>query len=142
MTPLDYHCKICGKPGVAYYDPARPVNNLEAWQSALCCNRCHTFRNHYQKAKNSVEKLCVGLIHSRNISDASLKNEVENRIRQAMMAITRRLAALCSDYYCVVNIWEQEFVNLLMAKPEGCNKAVNAYRIGVEKISDRKTIAF
>lgn len=134
MTPLDYNCKICSKPGVAYYDPACEIKFLELWRTALCCQRCYDFRDNYNKLKRSIEKLCVGLINMRKTSSKS-KSEVETKIREMLTTITKKLSGICSDFYRVQNIWDFEIVSILMDNPDGCNRAINVMRSTYQNLS-------
>lgn len=135
MTPLDYHCKICGKPGVAYYDPNCPITMLESWRKALCCDRCYKFRDGYITAKRAVEKQCIQIISTRQIRDDNVKKEALNKLRDRLIQLTRRIVSLCSDYYHVQNVWNMQMVMVLMEKPEGCNKALDAFHAGYRQVA-------
>lgn len=140
MTPIDYHCKLCGVGRVAYYDPACPIRLLNAWVSALCCARCYAFRDSYNKTKREIEATCIALINIRQtIRDFKLKREASEKIRERLVAQTQRIVAICSDHYHVQNVWDSEIVGILMDKPDGCNKAINTLRAGYQKQSDDVT---
>lgn len=136
MTPLDYRCKICGKPGVAYYDPACPIHKIEAWRACLCCKRCYKFRDRYQTIKSAIERVCISLLNARQVfREPETIRDAESKIREWLVILTKKLAQHCSDHYRIQNIWDMEMVHILMEKPEGCNKAVNAFRSGYQSQS-------
>lgn len=133
MKPIDYLCKICSKPGVSYYDDNCPISDVELWRQAICCKRCYDFRDQYGTAKRQIEKLCVGLINLRQ-TRSKLAYEAENQIKERLIAATRNLSTMCSNFYRVQNIWTSEVVEILMGRPDGCNRAINAFRAGYEAI--------
>jgi hypothetical protein len=139
MTPIDYTCKVCHKPGVAYYDPACPIAKIELWQSALCCTHCYNFRNKYVTLKRSIEKYCLMLVNAQqSIRDTKLLAEATSRIREKLTALTKKISALCSDYYRVQDIWDMEIVSILLDNPRGCNKAMDAMHSGFRTISKNR----
>ena len=129
MTPIDYHCKICRRPGVAYYDEACPINNLNAWKSCLCCERCYDFRDAFVKARRSIERLCLSLITARQTVKSSPDlAATEKKIRDVLERKTRFISSLCSRFYQIEDLWGFEMVSILMDEPTGCNRAIDAIR--------------
>lgn len=135
MTPLDYHCKMCGKGGVVYYQENVGIKDIEAWRNHICCKRCYAFHDSYHATKRAIEKLCISLIAVRQMRDGEAIEEACKEIRERLTKLTQRIDTLCSDYYRVQNIWKMEMVLILMDKPDGCNKVVNTFRVGYERQS-------
>ncbi len=128
MTPLDYHCKICSKPGIAYYDPECPISNLETWRRALCCSKCYDFRDGYMKGKRAIEALCVTLIAARQVKDKKVRQDAESEIRDRLVRVTKDIVTICSDFYRIQNVWDMEMVDVFMNKPRGCNRSLDTFK--------------
>jgi hypothetical protein len=139
MTPIDYHCKICGKPGVAYYNPECPIKDLNLWRDQICCDRCYTFRDAFSRCREAAGKLCYLLTVFRaksNTADGKKAlSDVEPVIRQKLTPITQKIARICCNYHKVTNVWDVDFVNQLMEKPNASNRTIDAYSSGIRKIA-------
>lgn len=135
MNPIDYHCKICGKPGVAYYDPDCPIGDLELHRAALCCDRCYNFRDTYMTHKRAAIKVCTDLIAARTTGSQAVQQQANQKVREVLYKLTKRIAALTCDHYRIQNVWEEDFVRDLMAKPENVSQLINAYHQGIMKLS-------
>ena len=63
----------------------------------------------------------------------SADKEFENKIRERLIVLTKKIAAQCSDHYRIQNIWDMEMVFILMDRPDGCNKAINLFHSAYRK---------
>ena len=140
MQPIDYHCKICGTGRVAYFDDSCPINKLETWKKVLTCPRCYTFRDSYTRAKNSIIDVCYALNNFRESSrhseeKRSALRQVESKIKDRIIAHTRRISSLCSDYYRIQNTWDIDFVYQILERPMHSLRTIDAYHAGIRKLS-------
>ena len=140
MTSTDYTCKICGTNRVAYYDESCPINQIEAWKSALTCDRCYAFRDSYIRSKNAIIGVCYLLNNFRESARYSEEKkkalrDAEIKIRERITTHTRRVASLLSDYYRIENTWDIDFVFQIMEKPMHSLKTIDAYHAGVKRLA-------
>lgn len=140
LTPLDYHCKICRKPGVAYYDKTCPITYLESWRGALCCNRCGAFHDHYSRSKESITQACVLLMQARASCAGEVLRVAEAKLRDRLTKATQRAAKLVCDFYNVTLVWGEDIVDGMMERPHGVKRALREYHAGIKAYSRQAPI--
>lgn len=127
---VPYKCKVCGHPGLASCDQdALDVDPdiITRWTKLLTCNWCSDFIILRRKLVEGVKKVCESLISIRYTTKGARLVEDESKVREALTTKTQRLAAVLCEHRHKATVWEPEFVNLLMDKPDEVLNIVNQY---------------
>lgn len=135
MTQLLYHCKICKAQGMANYNPDCPIQDLEKWRVNICCARCYTFYDSYQKLKRQIARVCYALVNIKRITDYKVKRDWEVKCCDILTKTTKRVATLCCDYYKLADVWSEDFVEQLREQPDKCYVILKAYHAGVRRLA-------
>ena len=131
---LDYKCKFCQKPGsVNCGDDPVEHEAAQRWYPMLCCDRCGKFRVSMRKERDAVRHLAVNLSAC---PKAKLK-EVEADCRPKLELILKRVTTLVGDYYRVQNIWDKDFVEQIIEKPESAGIIIALYVQGVSQYAKK-----
>ncbi len=131
---IAYECKFCQKPGVVTIDDPEAMFQVPKWKHLLSCNRCADYMERKRGFFERIRAATATLQQFRLTMTSEKLMPAEAKIREKLTAITKGLASLVCDYYRKTNVWEAEFVNLLMDKPERVIEISNRY------VRDIKTI--
>ena len=133
MTSIEFICKFCKHHGVAQYDERCPALNLEAWAKSLCCNRCGDYHARRLVLEAAIKKAVERLVVTRQTC-SDRKGEIIQAIRQVFTELTKSYARLVCEFSCLQFVWEQEFVDLLMEKPDRWYFIIANYRKQISAI--------
>lgn len=134
-----YKCKFCGREGIAVADDeGASMFVLEKWTPALCCDRCADFMVTKRNQQAKIERACVFLGQSRQTLDGSKLREIEAAVREKLVEMTKRFSAIVCDHYRKTNVWENDFVEMLMDHPDKLYQICAQYVRGIRTIHDRQ----
>jgi len=130
---IAYECKFCQKPGVVTIDDPEAMFQVPKWKHLISCNRCADYSERKRLFFERIETATAILNQFRMTLAPEKINSAESKIREKLTAITKQLSALVCDYYRKTNVWDVEFVNLLMERPEKtwaiCNQYVRNIKV-------------
>lgn len=120
---IEYVCKFCGRPGVACLPDDIDSSSLEGesffsvgfWKRILCCNRCADYMESKRALTTRIIK--VAMLYYANKRNTSTP-EKETKVRESLTFLTKQFASLVSKHFDKLNVWDNEFVNMLMDRPE------------------------
>jgi len=125
-TVVTYKCKFCQKTGAIEVDDHPGIRfQVEKWQPALCCNRCGYYREARNGIRDRVQGVVEHLIQMKSLK--ALTQELETGIRAKLTDHTKNYARLINEHYRKVNVWDREFINILMDRPEMWPRILNDY---------------
>ncbi len=128
-----YNCKFCGVTGtVESGDTTNIKIHIDKWLPMIACDRCATFHESRLKMTDRIVRVCVALKQARQTRHREL-TEIENRTRGKLVELTKRFAGLACDYWRKQNIWDCEFSNCLMDKPDNAYSILSFYLKGVSR---------
>jgi len=120
---INYTCKFCGVPGTATADDDCPIQNIEAWRSWLCCNRCGAFQEWYRRMTAKIRHLCIQWATKR----PEARQEARDEYSKALTSLTQTTALQVCRYYRVDYVWDYDFVAQLIERPDKAEFIVKAY---------------
>lgn len=131
MKKINCRCKFCSKEiemnvDVRGFD--NPLLDLKRWLNHIACNRCASYYEAKNRLTDAIGTACNLLINSRR--DAKVLTVIETKLT----TITKNLCKLICDFKLIQFVWDAEFVNMLMDKPEQFSKVINLYTSGLNKI--------
>lgn len=135
IRQLPYSCRICATKRVAEYDDDCPIGNLDAWRKLLVCDRCHDYCIARIRIERSIAAACFMLVRAK-INDKAEKMAVD--IKPLVERLTKKLATVCCDYYRLTNVWDPEFVDQLIARPEKVGVILGVYVNGLRRIANAR----
>lgn len=125
---IAYECKFCNRPGIVIMEESPGIQfQIEKWKPILCCNRCGDFMVAKRKITDLIQRNAACL----NVCRITLQGEkllkAESMCREAFTKLTKQFATVVCDYFRKTNVWDQEFVNMLMDKPDRFWHLCNQY---------------
>jgi hypothetical protein len=134
---IAYDCKFCHQPGVVILEDGAPMFQVESWKPLLCCNRCGDYQEQKRETGRRILRGAVLLLQVRvTLSGQKLKDE-EQKIQERLTALTKRYAAVVCDHFRVTNIWQEEFVLMLMEQPRQVYDILRRYIKGVAEAAQQ-----
>lgn len=126
MKTVEYKCKFCGVVGTAEYDDTVELGNLEFWKSLLACNWCSDYHSGRLKLFRRITEICVSVNQARlgRFKDLS---EIDKESQEMLKINTQKLARLVSGHFRIQNIWQEDFVSILLERPEHAWKSCEFY---------------
>jgi hypothetical protein len=95
------------------------------------CNRCADYFVTRNRLRDAIARVCGVLTLVRG---AGHEQEKESRmvckISDKLEQLTKDYAQAVSTYYRTQTLWDIEFVNMLMDRPEMVNSVLDHYRMG------------
>lgn len=133
-----YKCKMCGREGVVIPETLDQGKDMDSafevfpdlvnkWSKMLTCNRCADYLSDRRDSLRKIRRACELLVASRMIKKGPKLMEMETRIRDGLTALTKRFAAITCHYFNKSNVWDVEFVNMLMDKPKEAMNVASHY---------------
>ena len=125
---IEGKCRVCSIPLSLTIDDE--YASLETDPMGLIplatCNRCYDYKCGRDRLEDRVGKACVMMLQH-NIKKGS---DQWSKLREAIAITTRRYAELVQRHnrYREV-LWSEDFVNILMERPEMWWKTMGNYRI-------------
>lgn len=130
---IPYKCKFCAYEGIVTIadDYPKDIINIEAWIPKLCCNRCGQFMEKKRKVLDSIRRACTQLLAVRVTMDEEKARGTETKLRMILEVLTKKFCSLVCDYYHKTNVWDADFANLLMEKPDHWYNVTAHYLRGI-----------
>lgn len=116
-------CKICHKPLVIQVADDYVGDPLKILPMATC-NRCYDLRERRIRLEEALFKTCYGLV-----ANPKAKDSVRGAIHATLVELTKKY----SQWFGEANnlsghLWEEQFVDMLMAKPNETSRVLSEYR--------------
>ena len=117
---LAYVCKFCRRPGIVEAPkesiPALTMMDMEKWLPILACDRCADYHSARITLRDRITKVAVTLIRARQSREET--SELMLFVRKAFGDLTQQFAGLVCRYHKRHEVWEPEFIQLLVEKPD------------------------
>lgn len=123
---IAYKCKFCGLEGIVTVQDDL-MFEVDKWKSLLVCNRCGDYHEKKRGVIDNVKSSAIFLMTCRRTMKGEGLAKVETGVRSTLERITKRLADIVCEHYRATNWWDQEFVNLLMDRPDDFWKICRQY---------------
>ncbi len=132
---IPYRCKFCKTERVATFDGDNPdvVYKMEVWKSMLACNACADYRMDRRKYIDAIRRACESISRSGVIAT---KDQIE-RAREVLVNVTKKLSGIVCAHYGLTNVWDIEFVLMLIDSPDKWLPVVNKYIKGIAQMKQR-----
>lgn len=117
MKELKYKCKMCYREGIAEYDDECPAWNLGIWSRQLICNPCGQHRDQVMNKAGTIKWIAQKLIYLSALREDKATKAIDT-IRDALVVKTRELASFVCRRHRKSYVWDMEFVNNIMRRPE------------------------
>ena len=118
MIQTPYKCRFCQKEGIAWAsDDSNPEWNT-TFAKMLSCNNCADYRRRYVRYRDAIEKTCLQIVTARKTLSPEKCRQIEENKQLSLETLTKSFSHVVCKHHAIVDCWEQEFVNLLMEKPE------------------------
>lgn len=129
-------CKVCKKAIVVQIAEEYEGDAMGLRQLATC-NRCYDLLTKRNNATELISRACANIIGARGQKSASKLIEAA---RRALEAGTKSYASVIAEYHnSPTMIWNDDFVDLLIQKPEQWHRILSQYRDGARaKIKEIK----
>jgi len=130
-TRIDYICKFCGSKRVLECDtpPDCPPMDLDKWKKMLVCDGCADFERARRDTEDNIRKQCIALVIVRKSRVKVEKlDEVEQKCRENLVFLTKRLSELICKRNRRPMQWEPEVVEFIMQKPQDPWPVVNRFK--------------
>lgn len=124
-------CKLCGRKITLSCDPICPPDWADSFARMACCNRCYDFREASERCGTRIVNCCHILQSLR--ANGKKDPAREKQLSEALTWLTKSYCREAGKYYGAQNLWHQEFVDLLMAKPEASGRALNMMQADLRK---------
>jgi hypothetical protein len=129
---ITHPCKVCGKELSLEADDQCEPHWLKVFLSMLSCNRCFDLRAERLEVTYRIVAICQYL---RAIDGFKIKPEDRKRKRAQ---VRERLSIRTKEYARWfrkalngrVEVWSEEFVDLLLDAPDKCDEILKQYRNG------------
>jgi hypothetical protein len=125
---LEYQCRFCKLDGeVDLPEEGLDMFQVEKFKPILCCNRCGDFMNMRRESADRIKKVAELLIQQRGSKNPDKTVEVTRKVREIMTMLTKRYSTLVNNHFRKPNVWHEDFVDLLMEKPEFYQRILKDY---------------
>lgn len=127
---LEGKCRVCGTGlNLAVDDQYAEMGDPMKLTALATCNRCYDYKCQRDRLDSAIIKLGYLLITARQGLKSRLSG-VEAGVRENLMDLTKQYAQMITKHYRYPSVmWSEEFVNILMEKPEMAWRALGNYRI-------------
>ena len=132
---IEYLCKFCGAKGALEIDTeVEWFFKLEKWLPLAACNRCADFSETLKMLEDAIK----GIAHSvASLPNNDGKKNVPEGLRKSLVTTTRAYAMRVCNFYRRPIMWEPEFVQTIIEKPNMVVRFLSAYRGGIARDSKR-----
>ena len=125
-TVVTYNCKFCRRPGAIEMEDEPNIQiQIAKWQPILCCNRCAGYREVRYGIRDRIQGVVEYMIQMKSLR--ALTQELETGIRSKLASHTKGYATVVNQHYRKVNVWEKDFVDILMERPDMWARILNDY---------------
>lgn len=125
---IPHKCKFCSASiTIELDDSILEFVNLEIWKSFEACNRCADFLESKRKLTKLIDE--AALEWSWNKS----RKESAERLRQSLVSLTQKFAALVCNFHHSHTIWEPDFAQQIMDQPMKSLRILNYYESAIRK---------
>ncbi len=114
---IAYECKFCNKPGLVTVSDPEAMFQVPKWKPMLACNRCADYMERKRALIERIGTATTTLSQFRMTRAGEKLNAAEAKLREKLGDITKQLSSVVCDYNYKSNVWDIEFVNLLMEHP-------------------------
>lgn len=130
MIPTPYKCHHCGREGIAKAsdDGDREWNATLA--KLLVCDWCADYLHGKRGYGCAIANVCAQ-VRGRQLTKPD--QEVEEEARIKLRKLTWEYAQIICRYRRVENVWEQDFVEQLVERPDMCWVILRAYEDGLRQ---------
>ena len=129
MMPVPYKCRVCGCDGIAYSSEDGESEFTSIFSRWLTCNRCADYRQGKRKWGEAIASVCVRLRICQLAG--TMDQDIEDSARKRLHDLTQSYSHIVCTYHHCEDIWEEEFVNLLIEKPHLIWVTLREYERGV-----------
>jgi hypothetical protein len=144
--PLDrevsvpYTCKMCGRDGFSAASTACGEVWFNKLYPLIVCNPCADWRAGMTRLRDAVKNAVVDLLRARQYAAIAKESEkqkasladMEGVARGRFVTLTKQIAQLHCNYRRIVTVWEPDFAEQLMRRPEKYHEAINFYIQGID----------
>lgn len=131
MIPTAYKCKICGAEHVAMAsDDGDPAWNITL-AKLLVCDRCADYRQGRRKYGEAIATVCAQ-IRGALLSSKGLSQSVEDEARKQLRNLTQSYARVACRHRGMADVWDEEWVNMLVEKPDKVWIILREYEAGLQ----------
>lgn len=125
-------CKVCKCPVTLVTDSECPELHIEVWKTMVCCNRCHAYAMRLCRLKRYIVSAAMKVHTVREIFEfkPDSKDEVgviSRAAREKLVELTKAVAKAICQRWNQVMVWEPDFVEQIMEKPNQAGLIVNFY---------------
>ncbi len=135
-TPIDYLCQFCQRPGVAYYDDSCPGMHLDVWRKILACNHCADFREGVNRFTESIARSARSFAILQTSKLPEIRTESARTTREKLTVKTKDFAAHVCKFHHITNQWEEDFVEIIMERPDMVLRLLKDYERRIAKIAE------
>ncbi|MBM2845749.1 MAG: hypothetical protein HW407_1061 [Bacteroidetes bacterium] len=102
---------------------------MEHWLPLLSCDRCADYHEEKNRLRERIGKAAYA---TQRLRFMGAWNEGSEKVaREKLAGLTQAFAELVCRHYRKVTVWEPEFVDMLIGKPEEVNRILDRYVKGV-----------
>jgi len=130
---IAYTCKICKQPHLAECPDGTKNEWIAMLGPLLTCDPCSDLRDKFNRAQNRICKACWAIARAEQIGkdDAEI-GMIRDRCRRVLMVATRAYAEAVAVYRKLdVIVWNADFVDILVNRPENPLAILRDYRAGL-----------
>ena len=130
MKSFPYKCKFCGADGQAHCAADPAMFDITLWLSKIACNRCADYHDRRITLGERISKLAVFVLRKRQ-GGITITPETEGKLRERLTNLTKEFARIVCYHYRKPTIWEPDFVQLIIDKPDRTDSILTHYIKGV-----------
>ena len=127
---MPYTCRFCGSARVAQYDDGCPTLNLDKWKQLVACDRCCAYHIERRRLAHRIGLVCSTIEIAKG--GRKFNGQLESDTREKLQWITKDIAKLVCDYHNLQTVWEPDFIQQLVDRPDMCDAIIKSYYRGVE----------
>jgi len=137
IQKIPYTCRFCGVSHIAEYDDECPGLHVEKWMKIICCNKCADFKTERKELTDGIAAACR-VIQIHNYKGSGLPPNVESELRLKLEKLTKRYASIMCEHLHLTNVWDADFVQQFMDKPDKWGVILKFYVLGLRSLVSEK----
>ena len=114
---------------MSYHD-ACPGLHFEKMSKMLCCDRCAGHNVSRNDTRHRIANACREVEIAR-MSGRGLSPQVSAAIREKLERYTKTYTTLLCDHYRLANVWDSDFPEQLMDRPDKWGVILQLYEDGL-----------
>lgn len=125
---IETHCTFCQREIHMRCDAEglQSYPGLRKWADKIACERCATYKREIRKLRGSITRECMKVTAARLYGVKNLP-EIEKRIRQRLVVLTRKFADIVCTHKHKPLAWEPDFADQLVRKPDRSHAILDFY---------------